>query len=184
MNKQIIGAVIISMALLGGCAGNNVKTMQHMQEAQPIPSSKIKIIDIPHAKNPLPNVLTGGQPTPAHIEQAQAAGYKTIINLRMPGENGTWDEASKAAELGMTYISIPIAGRDGLSKDNASALMAAIQKHSDEPVMVHCGSGNRIGALFAIDAKFNQNKTTEEAMDVGAKSGLTSFRVISSDGFV
>lgn len=142
--------MIITAAIFAGCANNDVKVSH---ESHGMASPKMKVIDIPNAKNPLPNVLTGGQPSLAHFEQAQAAGYKTIINLRMP-----------------------IAGRDGLSKENARALMSAIQKHSDHPVMVHCGSGNRIGALFAIDAKFNQNQTTEDAINTGVNSGLTSLK--------
>ncbi len=174
MNKKILcTAVIIAAATLGGCTGNNSTTEKTPQETQ---NSQIKMINILNAKNPLPNVLTGGQPTPEQLEQAQAAGYKTIINLRTANENGTWDEASKASELGMHYINIPIAGKSGLSRENANALMSAIQKHSDHPVMVHCGSGNRIGALFAIDAKFNKNQTSEEAIEIGIKSGLTSLK--------
>ncbi len=173
MNRKILCAAALVTALLGGCTENNAITAQTQEETQ---HAQMEVINIPNAKTPLPNVLTGGQPTPKQIEQAQAAGYKTIINLRTANENGTWDEASKAKELGMHYINIPIAGENGLSKENANALMSAIQKHADHPVMVHCGSGNRIGALFAIDAKFNKNQTTKEAIETGVNSGLTSLK--------
>ncbi len=172
MNRKILYTAILGTTLLGGCTGDTTTT-QTEQETQLTP---MKMIDIPNAKNPLPNVLTGGQPTPEQVEQLQAAGYKTIINLRTANEEGTWNEASKVAELGMHYIHIPVSGKSDLTKENANAMMNAIQKHSNHPVMVHCGSGNRIGALFAIDAKFNKNQTTEEAIETGINSGLTSLK--------
>ncbi len=173
MNKKILYTIILGTVIISGCTGNNSATTQTEQETE---LTQMKVINILNAKNPLPNVLTGGQPTPEQLEQAQAAGYKTIINLRAANEEGTWDEASKATELGMHYINIPIAGKSDISKENADALMSAIQKYSDHPIMVHCGSGNRIGALFAIDAKLNKKQTIEEAIETGINSGLTSLR--------
>ncbi len=169
MNKQILYIIIFSAAILGGCTESNLSSEQSKQEIV-----ALKIIDIPNAKTPLPNVLTGGQPTLEQFEQAAAAGYKTVINLRTTNEAVTGNEAEEVAKLGMQYVAIPIAGKEGLSKDNADALMSAIQKYSADPVIVHCGSGNRVGALFAIDAKFNKNQTVEEAIETGVRSGLTS----------
>jgi len=171
MNKKILYTVIFSTVILGGCTGN---TLSSVQSQQVIQAATWQTIDIPNAKNPLPNLLTGGQPTPEQLEQAAAAGYKTVINLRTTNEAGTWSEADKVAKLGMQYVTIPIAGKEGLSKENADALMNAIQQYSTDPVIVHCGSGNRVGALFAIDAKFNKKQTVEEAIQTGIRSGLTS----------
>ncbi len=172
MKSLVLYLAILTLSISSGCKGNGT-TVQSSDEIQ---KTHIQIIDIPNARTPLPNVLSGGQPTPKQLEQARDAGYKTVINLRTANENSIWDEASKAAELGMNYINIPVAGKSGLSIENATALMEAIQKHSDHPIMVHCGSGNRVGALFAIDAKFNKNQTTEEAIATGIKAGLTSLK--------
>ncbi len=174
MNQKILYTAILGATILSGCTGGNSATNTQIEQTTQL--TQMKMINIPNAKNPLTNVLTGGQPTPEQLEQAQAAGYKTVINLRTINEPGAWNEASKVAELGMHYINIPVAGKSGLSKENANALMNAIQEHAEHPVMVHCGSGNRIGALFAIDAKFNKKQTTEEAIKTGINSGLTSLR--------
>ncbi len=171
MNKKILYITIFSTIILSGCSESDLSSGQPEQETQAV---ALKIIDIPNAKNPQPNLLTGGQPTPEQLEQAAAAGYKTVINLRTANEVVSWSEADEVARLGMKYVTIPIAGKEGLSKENADALMSAIQQYSTEPVIVHCGSGNRVGALFAIDAKYNQNQSVEEAIQTGIRSGLTS----------
>ncbi len=171
MNKKILYTAIFSTIILSGCTGN---TPSSVQPPQVIQAASWQTIEIPNAKNPLPNLLTGGQPTPEQLAQAAAAGYKTVINLRTTNEAGAWSEADEVAKLGMHYITIPIAGKEGLSRENADALMNAIQQYSADPVIVHCGSGNRVGALFAIDAKLNKKQTVEEAVQTGIRSGLTS----------
>lgn len=121
---------------------------------------------------PLEGVLTGGQPTDEQLAELRDAGYQTVINLRQPNERGTRGEAETVAGLGMTYISIPVAGKEGLNKENAAALAAALEQ-ADGPVLLHCGSGNRVGALLALKAFWLEGATAEEAMDVGLAGGVT-----------
>ena len=46
----------------------------------------------------LQSINTGGQPTAEQLEAAARAGFRTIVNLRTPGEEGSWEEAPKAAD--------------------------------------------------------------------------------------
>ncbi|VAX09121.1 hypothetical protein MNBD_GAMMA26-2295 [hydrothermal vent metagenome] len=136
------------------------------------------VINIPNARTPLPGILTGGQPTVAQVEQAKAAGYKTIVNLRTPQERGVWDEAAKAKELGMNYIAIPVAGGAGVTMENTKSLMKVLEDKSNYPVMIHCASGNRAGALFAYNAAAIENRSIEEALSIGRNAGLTSLEPV------
>jgi len=136
--------------------------------------TRAALIDIPNARMPSPGILTGGQPSVAQVEQAKAAGYKTIVNLRTPGERGAWDEAAKAKELGMNYIAIPVAGAAGVNMENTRALMKVLGDKSNYPVMIHCASGNRAGALLAYNAAVIEGKPMEEALRIGRNAGLTS----------
>lgn len=138
-------------------------------EAAPPPAR----VEIRNARSPIPGVLTGGQPTEEQIEQAAQAGYRTVVNLRTPGEEGSWDEAPKVEELGMRYVSIPVAGADGINPDNARRLFDVLGDEDNHPVMVHCGSGNRVGALFALDAFHVDGKDAEAAIEIGREAGLT-----------
>ncbi|MBV1915589.1 MAG: protein tyrosine phosphatase family protein [Pseudomonadales bacterium] len=129
---------------------------------------------IKNAKQPFPGILTGGQPSEAQLIEAKQKGYKTIITLRPTTETGNWDEQKIVQGLGMKFISIPVAGIAGVSIENSSALISALSDPADYPVMVHCASGNRVGALFALDAGLNQNLDTEQALEIGRSAGMTS----------
>ena len=135
--------------------------------------AKVPAIAIKNAKQPFPGLLTGGQPSKAQLAEAKEKGYKTIISLRTRAETGEWDEEKTVQGLGMKYISIPIGGASDLSSKNAKALISALSDPKDYPVMLHCASGNRIGALFAVDAGLNQNIAAEKALQIGRDSGMT-----------
>lgn len=129
-------------------------------------------VGIPNPRHPLPGVLSGGQPTEAHLEALAAAGYRTVINLRTAGEPGFEWEADKVHELGMRYVHLPVAGADGLTRDNVDALSRALDD-AEAPVLLHCGSGNRIGAMLALKAAWVDGVPAEEALRYGLDSGLT-----------
>jgi len=74
--------------------------------------------------------------------------------------------------LGMTYVSIPIAGAADISEENARRLAEVLDVGAD-PVVVHCASGNRVGALFALKAYYVDGKTPEEALALGKAAGVT-----------
>lgn len=131
-------------------------------------------IDIPKALAPFPDVLTGGQPTLEQLTQAARNGYRTVINLRSPGEEGELpDEAVQVSELGMTYVAIPMMGRPDLTPENARALADALSGPDALPAIVHCKSGNRVGALFALKAHALDGEPPERALAIGHASGLT-----------
>lgn len=129
-------------------------------------------VDIPNAKSPYEGVLCGGQPTPEALETAQRKGFKTIINLRPASEHAGWDVAETVQSLGLNYVNIPIAGEADLTQENVNAFHNALNDN-ESPTIVHCASGNRVGALFAMRAAWIEGKTTEEALEIGRCSGLT-----------
>ncbi len=131
------------------------------------------LIDIPNARMATPSILVGGQPSVEQLEEAARAGYRTIVNLRTPGEQGVWDEATKAAELGLSYISIPIAGKEDIHAEAASRLAEILDAPETLPAMVHCASGNRVGALFALNAHHLDGADVETALAAGRNAGLT-----------
>ncbi len=137
------------------------------------PPAAAAAIDIPNARTPVEGVLAGGQPSVEQFEQAARAGYRTVVNLRAPGEKGSWDGAAKAAELGLRYVAIPIAGADGLNAENVRKLADIVGDPQALPAMVHCASGNRVGALFALKAFHVDGESAEDALAFGLEAGLT-----------
>ena len=121
-----------------------------------------------------PTVLVAGQPSLHELEAAKAAGVKWVINLRPTAEpSGLGDEAAVVDELGLTYVHIPVAGPADVTVDTAKKLRAALAGAKDDKVLLHCASGNRVGALLAMEAFFVDGKTAEEALAIGKAARLT-----------
>lgn len=116
--------------------------------------------------------LLGGRMTPDQVRAAKAKGVTTIIDLRRTSEPGVTAEAKLSKELGLRHVSIPVGGPQDLSEANARKLDAEL-KNAKGPVIVHCASGNRVGAMFAIRARFLKKQSAKEAMAVGKAAGLT-----------
>jgi uncharacterized protein (TIGR01244 family) len=102
-----------------------------------------------------------------------AAGVGTVIDLRTASEDRGYDEAQAIRALGLRYVHLPVAGADGLSAANARALKQALDASSGE-VLLHCASGNRVGALMALMANQEEGATPEQALALGKQAGLSS----------
>lgn len=131
------------------------------------------LIEIRNARRVFPGIISGGQPTDEQLKQAQRSGFKTVINLRPVAETRGESEAITVRGLGMEYIHIPVAGAAGVTSGNSRVLIAALADTDAYPVMVHCASGNRVGALFALDAALRANRPVEEAIVIGQQAGMT-----------
>ena len=135
--------------------------------------TKLSDIQLPMGGNPQTNLLTAGQPTPADFEALAAAGLKHVVNLRPPAEDAGFDEAALAAKLGLSYRVVPVAGPGDLTLQRTQELDAALIAAGDEPVLVHCASSNRVGALLALRAQWLQNQSSDAALALGRAGGLT-----------
>ncbi len=131
-------------------------------------------LGIRNERAPFPGVLSGGQPDLDQLARAAEAGFKTVVNLRGPGEQGEIpDEATRIEALGMRYVAIPIVGGDDLSLENAQRLRQVLAEPETLPALVHCASGNRVGALFALQAFHLDGQSATEALEIGKRAGLT-----------
>lgn len=121
----------------------------------------------------LDGVFLASQPAAADFEQASKGGIKTVINNRHASETPDFDEKTIVEGLGMTYISLPYNGEAELTDDvftRARELLASAQR----PILMHCGSANRTGALWlayrALDGGISLDAARAEAKAVGLKS--------------
>lgn len=119
---------------------------------------------------PVDGITAAGQPDEAALAVFANNGYVAVVDLRTAGEDRGLDEKAVIDGLGMEYVTLPI-GRDGISFENARALDALLRGY-DKPVLVHCASGNRVGALLALRASLN-GADDATAMELGKQGGLT-----------
>jgi protein tyrosine phosphatase (PTP) superfamily phosphohydrolase (DUF442 family) len=130
-------------------------------------------VAIPNARQPAPGLLTGGQPTRDQVMQAAAAGYKTVVCLREATEPGAWDPSVIANGLhGMKFVRLPFTGPHDLNEENAAALERVLGDPEALPAVVHCGSGNRVGALLAVRASLFHGASVDQALELGRRAGL------------
>lgn len=132
---------------------------------------------IPNAMTPEDGVLIGGQPTRTDFEYARDKGFQTIINLRAHGEDRVAEQAKTLPEMGFTYIHLPIVGAADVTVDNARRFADALAS-AERPVMVHCGSGNRVGALAAMKAFHLDGAPADEAILIGRAWGMTALEPV------
>jgi len=133
-------------------------------------SLTIENISLKNASTYQENFITGGQPSISDLERLAKQGVKQVINLRSKGEFKLFNEKEIVESLGMTYINLEIRGIEDLNQNKINIFSKLL---SDKKTLVHCASGNRVGAFFALDAYFVKNKTADIALKIGKATGLT-----------
>jgi uncharacterized protein (TIGR01244 family) len=170
MNKGTLTLIALAALAFAGCRSEPAVQPETAPVGEAAAVDPITLVR--NGKMPMEGVLTGGQPTDEQLVALADAGFTTVINLRQPNERGAKGEAEKVAELGMAYVSIPVDGKAGLTEENAAALATALEG-AERPLLLHCGSGNRVGALLAIKAFRLDGASAEEALEVGLAGGVT-----------
>ncbi|MBN8728701.1 MAG: hypothetical protein J0H15_13500 [Xanthomonadales bacterium] len=125
---------------------------------------------------PRPGLVTGGQPDAPALGQFANAGGALVIDLRAAGEPRGYAEAALARELGLGYVNLPIADAGDLTAENAARLHQLLADASG-PVLLHCASGNRVGALLAIEAA-ERGLDPQAALELGRRAGLTTLEPV------
>lgn len=119
------------------------------------------------------DVYSAGQPTEAELAALARKGMRTIINLRLPTESTDFDEANVVATLGMRYANLPVSGAQDLTQETIANFSRELtDARSRGPVLVHCGSANRVGAVIALEQAWVQRQSAEAALAAGRAAGL------------
>lgn len=118
------------------------------------------------------DLFTSGQPAPSQWDAIRDRGVTTVINLRPDAEMGGRDEGREVLSAGMAYRQVPIAGAAGVTDANAAQVKALIDE-APGPVLLHCSTGNRAGAMLAVLAA-RGGTPVEEALELGRQAGMTS----------
>ncbi len=132
-----------------------------------------KRAEVTNLVTPEGQIMSSGQPTEDQFRQLAASGLKHVINLR-PTSEQDWDEGALVRSLGMEYHNIPISGAADVTSENARSLNELLSSLNGQPVLVHCASGNRVGALMAVSAKDSKGMDVEAAITEGRRWGLAA----------
>lgn len=131
-------------------------------------------LELPNRHEPLTGITTAGQPSAAALENAAQAGFKTVIDLRGVAEERGFDERATVERLGMRYVNLPIEGAAAVTYENAAALDRLLAE-LPKPILLHCSTANRAGAMLALRAKHN-GADNAAALELGVAAGLVGLK--------
>jgi uncharacterized protein (TIGR01244 family) len=125
---------------------------------------------IANATFPEPGVMAAGQPTGEQLQLLAEDAYKTVIDLRSPDEPHGFDEVEAAKENGIAYVNIPVtlATLDQATIDRFLDAFGKVQR----PVLLHCGTSNRVGALYYAWLMLGKGVAPEAALKRAKDAGL------------
>ena len=146
---------------------------QAQEAAAEAPSQELGDFGLLNAHQPLDGVLFGGQPEPGQLEAMARAGFKTVLDLRREVEERGFDEPGYVEELGLEYVSIPV-GSETLQVKETYERFTEILENAERPILVHCASGNRVGALYYAWLLEQGEMTRDEALTEARRQGLRS----------
>ena len=117
------------------------------------------------------NIYLAGQPQPDDFRIAHEMGIKSILSIREQSELD-WDEKKVVEDLGMNYFHIPFRGPKKLTDDVFAKTRKLFTDKAKQPIMVHCGSANRVGAVWLAHRVLDDGITEEAALAEAKKVGL------------
>ena len=121
-----------------------------------------------------------GAVDPAAMSALRKEGFVSVINLREASEQGAQvDESRTAAQTaGLKYIHLPF---NAAKPDSAvvDRFLGAVADKSNQPVFIHCGSANRVGAMWMIKRALQDGWPLEKAQAEGQAVGLTNPQLVA-----
>lgn len=128
------------------------------------------------------HLTVGPQPTEEELKQLVAEGFRSVVNLRMPGEEeqplSPDDEKEQVRALGLEYLHIPVS-KEGIQPEQVDRFRHKVQRLPG-PVFVHCHSGKRAGALAMIhtacEAGISGEQTLHQAEQMGFRCDVPQLK--------
>jgi len=135
------------------------------------PPQAVDAASIPNYRLLQPDVAGGGQPAPQALAKLKEMGFRTVVNLRTEQE-GAANERKVVEAEGLRYVSVPVTA-ESLSLADAEAVEKVLRDPSSAPVLLHCHSSNRVGAVWAL-IQARGGRSLDDALAAGRQAGLTS----------
>lgn len=126
-----------------------------------------------NAACPLPDVVSAGQPAEEELDRLAAAGFRTVLDLRAPDEPRGYDEQRAAERAGMTYVNLPVTPHT-LGDETYDRFRELMADPARRPIVVHCATANRVGALLLPYFVLDLGEAPEEALCRAVDAGLRS----------
>jgi protein tyrosine phosphatase (PTP) superfamily phosphohydrolase (DUF442 family) len=128
---------------------------------------------IPNACEPIPGIVTGGQPSAAQLAALKSAGCEMVLNIREPMEPQPYRTPDAVVAVGLEYVNIPVS-HGPLSDETFDQVRRTVRALAGKKkVLFHCGSGNRVGVtllpFFILDQGMDEEEAVAQAMRIGMR---------------
>jgi uncharacterized protein (TIGR01244 family) len=111
------------------------------------------------------------QITPEQLQQILQEGFKSVLNLRSPDEEGFLiNEQQQAETLGLYYINIPIKV-EAINDEVAAQVLKQIDE-VPKPALVHCNNAMRSAAIALMHIATQQGVSLTQAFNQAEQLGL------------
>jgi uncharacterized protein (TIGR01244 family) len=160
-----IGLLLVSFA----AAGTRQEDRERLQKIEQSLRD-----DIPRILCVNADFATGAQPTNDAFPKLAANGFRSVLNLRTANEGADLKAEQEAAEKsGLKYINIPIVS-SAPKPEQVDEFIKAVKDTSNQPMLIHCASANRVGAFWLIYRVVDQGWSEDKALAEATQIGLTS----------
>ena len=136
------------------------------------------IAGIANGSEPVPGLVTGGQPTTQHLAALKQAGCELVLDCRDPMEPRPFSEADEVRRAGMEYLVIPVGHTRGADETLKSIREVLAANVGERKMFYHCASGNRVGATLIPYLMLDQRFTEDDAMMTAMRSGARNAELI------
>ncbi len=127
--------------------------------------------DITYYNRALPTVGTAGLLLRDGVAEAARLGFQLIVDLRGPAE-GLEQEKAAAIRAGIRYVNIPVTTQLP-TDDQVKAFAAIMEDAATHPILIHCHTANRVGAMWAL-YRAGVGVPAAIALEEGRTAGLKS----------
>jgi protein tyrosine phosphatase (PTP) superfamily phosphohydrolase (DUF442 family) len=130
-----------------------------------------------NASSPVPWLVMGGQPSASQLAALQAAGVRSVIDLRDSMEPRSFDEPGSVTALGMRYVNAPVVS-GALTDQAMDRILSALRAARGTPTFLHCNSANRTGGPLIAYLMIDEGLDQASAVDVAMRGGLRSVELM------
>ncbi|MBD1920983.1 hypothetical protein H6F77_07765 [Microcoleus sp. FACHB-831] len=117
------------------------------------------------------DLAIAGQLTSDQLPQITQQGFKSVVNLRSPDEEGFLSNEQQEIEaLGLYYINVPIKV-EGINDEVAAQVLQKIDELS-KPALVHCNNSMRSAAIALMHIATHQGVSLGQAFTQAEQLGL------------
>jgi len=125
-----------------------------------------------------PGLASAGRPTEQGLKQLKAQGFRTVVDLRTSSEEGLAEEKALVEGQGLRYVHVPVTSAS-FSGADVDAVQAVLGDAAAAPVLLHCASANRVGAVWTV-IQARTGQPIDEAIAEGKRVGLRSASMIEA----